>query len=104
MKGFLALVTVVIILAIVRAVLVALLVALVIMLLYSFVTRPRETLVFIVTLTLFGLASAQPIASIIALGIVALAVVVAGAWQRSRHRLLLADGREHRPPDPERPA
>ena len=92
MKGFLTFLTVVIVLAIVRAVLVALLVALVIMLLFSFVTRPRETLVFICTLTLFGLASAQPIACIVAIATVALAVVVVGAWQRHTPVRLLTDG------------
>lgn len=95
MKGFLTFLTVVIILVIVRAVLVALLVALVIMMLFSFLTRPRETLVFISTLTLFGLASAQPIALIIAFGIVALMAVVVGAWRRHPRSRLLTDGREH---------
>ena len=91
MKGLLTFLTVVIVLAIVRAVLVALLVGLALMLLYSFITRPRETLVFIGTLTLFGLASAQPIALIIAVAMVALAVVVVGAWQRSRGRSHMVD-------------
>ena len=71
MKGLLTFLTVVIVLAVVRAVLVALLVGLALMLLFSFIARPRETLVFVGTLTLFGLASAQPIACIIGLGIVA---------------------------------
>jgi len=92
---FLTFLTVVIVLAIVRAVLVALLVALVITLLFSFITRPRETLVFICTLTLFGLASAQPIVLIIALGVVALAVIVVGAWQRHTPARLLTDEGEH---------
>ena len=95
MSRFLTFLTVVIVLAIVRAVLVALVVALVIMLLFSFVTRPRETLVFIGTLTLFGLASARPIACIVAIGIVVLAVVVMGAWQRHTPVRLLADEGEH---------
>lgn len=83
MKGLLTFLTVMMVLAIVRAVLVALVVALVIMLLFSFLTRPRETLVFIGTLTLFGLASAQPIALII--GVVVTVVVVAMVG-RKRHR------------------
>ncbi|OYX56009.1 MAG: hypothetical protein B7Y86_11210 [Brevundimonas subvibrioides] len=95
MKGLLTFLTVVIVLAIIRAILVALLVGLALMLLYSSITRPRETLVFLGTLTLFGLVSAQPIACIIAIATVALAVVVAGALQRSRCRPLLTDESEH---------
>lgn len=104
MSRFLTFLTVCVVLAIVQAALTALLVALAILLLYAFVTRPRETLVFVGTLLLFGLANAQPVAFIIAVAIVALAVVVAGGWPRSRRKLLLTDGRQHRPPEPGRQA
>ncbi len=91
MNRFLTLLTVCVVLAIVQAALTALLVALAIVSLYAFVTRPRETLGFICTLVLFSLASAKPIACIVVLGIIALAIVGVAACQRSKCRLLLVD-------------
>ena len=81
-----ALLTAVVILAIVRAALTALLVVLAVMLLWSFLTRPRETLAFVSTLMLLGLASAQPIAFMATFGIIALAVFAAGVGQKGRLR------------------
>lgn len=95
MNRFLTFLTVIIVLAIVRAALAAFLVGLALMLLYSFITRPRETLVFVGTLTLFGLASVQPVLCILVFGIIALVVVGVSAWQKSRSPLLLTDGGEH---------
>ena len=65
-------------------------------LLVSFVTRPSETLVFVGTLLLFGLASARPSTCILVFGIVALEVVIVDALRKPRHRLLLTDGRVRR--------
>ncbi len=91
MSRFLTLLTVCVVLAIVQAAVAALVVGLGIMLLYSFITRPRETLVFVGTLTFFGLVSARPVTCILVLGIIALAVVGVAAWQRSRCRPPLVD-------------
>lgn len=95
MSRFLTFLTVCVVLAIFRAALAALAVGLGIILLYSFITRPRETLVFFGTLTLFGLASVKPIACIVA---IALLVVAAAAWQKSRRPLLLTDQSEQHSP------
>lgn len=84
MSRFLTFVTAIVVLAIVQAALAALVVALAIMLLFYSVTRPRETLIFVGTLALFGLANAQPLAFIIALTAIGVAVVTAGAWRRRR--------------------
>jgi hypothetical protein len=83
-------------LAVLKAVLIPLVVALVLALLISFITQPRETLALLVTLGLLGLAGAQPLAFIIALGVVGVAAVVAGARRKSRSQLLLTDSREDR--------
>ena len=71
--GFLALCLVV---AMLRALVVALVVAMVIALLWSFITQPRETLALLAALTLMGLANAHPLACIVALGVIGVAVVV----------------------------
>lgn len=73
-------------LAVLKVALIALAVALLLVLTYAVVTRPAETLAFMVTLTVFGLASAQPVAFIITLGVVGVAVVAAGSWLKSRNR------------------
>lgn len=91
MSRFLTLLTVCVVLAIVQAAVAALVVGLGIVLLYSFITRPRKTLVFVGTLILFGLASVRPITCIVVFGIIALAVVGPGAWQRSKCRPPLVD-------------
>lgn len=82
MKGFLTLLTVCVVLAIVRAALTALLVALALMLLYSFITRPRQTLMFLVNIVLFGLATAHPVAFTFGVCIIAATVVAVAAWQK----------------------
>lgn len=102
MKALLTLLTVVIILAILKAMLAALVVTLAIALVVSFAIRPRETLVFLITSLLFGLANARPTAFIVVIGVVALTVVIVGALRKSRRRLLLTDGLEHRSPGPGR--
>ena len=98
MNRFVAFMTALLVLAAIQAAVAALVITLAIMLLFYSVTRPRETLAFLGALTILGLANAQPAAFIVTVGVIALAVVIAGAWRKSRHRLLLTDGREHRPP------
>jgi hypothetical protein len=83
------------ILAVLRAVLIALVVAVVMALLVAFITRPRDTLVFLVCLGLLGLAGAHPLACIITLGVVAVVSVAANAKPKARPQVLLTDGREH---------
>lgn len=91
MSRFLTFLTVCVVLAIVQAAVAALVVGLGIVLLYAFVTRPRETLVFMGTVILLGLASVRPVTCIVVFGIIALAVVGVAAWQRSRCRPPLVD-------------
>ena len=95
MSRFLTLLILGAILAVLRAVLIALVVALVVALLVAFITRPRDTLVFLGCLGLLGLAGAYPLACIITLGVVAIASVVANAKPKPRTQALLTDGREH---------
>ena len=73
--------------AIARVVVVVLMIAL----LLSFITRPRETFTGLLVLALCGLASAQPVACIVTLGILALAAM---AIPKPRNRLLLTDDRQ----------
>lgn len=79
-------------LAVLKAALIALAITLLLVVAYAFVTRPGETLVFLVALTLFSLASAQPLAFIVTLGVVRLAVVVSGARAKARSQLSPNDG------------
>jgi hypothetical protein len=80
MNKFLTLLVLGAVLAVARVVLVGLAVALVLVLAYSFITRPGQTLVFLGAITLLSVASAEPLAFVIALGVVGVVVVmVAGA-------------------------
>lgn len=82
-----------IVLAIVRAALIALAIATVLALTYSFITRPRETLQFMGVLVVTGLAAARPAAFIVMLGVIGVAVVLAGVKRRPLRLRLLTDGR-----------
>lgn len=82
--GFFALCVV---LAIVRAALIALAIATVLALFLYFATRPRETLQFMGVLIITGLAAARPALFIAMLGIIGVAVVVAGVRRRKTSRL-----------------
>ena len=74
----------------------ALIATLALALVWSFFTRPRETLVLLGTLALMGLANAQPLACIIALGVLGIAVVLAGRTRkRPDGRLLTGNGESH---------
>ena len=94
MRHLLTLLVLAVALAIVKVVLIALSIALLLALAYAFVTRPRETLVFLAALTILGLASAQPLAFIITLGVIGGVAVVANARAKPRRQLLLTDSRE----------
>lgn len=82
MSKFLTFLILLLLLAVVQTVAVVLGMGLLLALLYSFATRPGETLLYLAGLALLGLASARPVALIVALGLVGLAVV----WARSRGR------------------
>jgi len=69
-------------LALVRILLMVLAVILLLVLVHAFVTRPRETLVFLGTLILSTLAVAQPLAFIVGAVVVAVAVVMVGRKRR----------------------
>ncbi len=67
-----------VVLAIFRAVVLALAAALMLGLIYSFVRRPRDTLLFLATCALSCVAVAKPLACIVGVTVVALALVLAG--------------------------
>lgn len=76
MNKVVSLLTLCVVCAILQAALVALVVAIMLAILFSFITRPRETLLFIGILALMALANAHPLACIIAFGGIGVAVVV----------------------------
>ena len=75
-----------------RAAMMAFVVGLALALVVSLIRQPRETLAFLGTFGLLGLAQSRPGVCIVVLGIVALSVVIAGAKRKSRNRGLLIDG------------
>lgn len=95
MSKFITLLILGAILAVLRAVLIALVVAVMLALLVALITRPRDTLVFLVCLGLLGLAGAHPLACIITLGVVVIVSILANAKPMARHQSLLTDCREH---------
>ena len=82
--------------AVLRTVVLALIVVLLVFLLLAFVTRPRETFSYVLSLGLCGLIAARPVACIATLGVIALAVVAADAWRKPRHQPHLTNGIEPR--------
>lgn len=88
MNKFLTFLMLLVGLAIAQAAAVAVVAGLLLALLVCFATRPRETLLCLATLGVLGLANARPVAFIVALGIIGVAVVVA------RHRA--TEGRPQR--------
>ncbi len=94
MNNLLAVLMLAIVLATLKVVVMALGVMLLLALLYSFITRPRDTLVLLGCLGLFGLASAQPLACIIILGVVSVLALLTAAWRGHPRQLLLTDRRE----------
>ncbi|TFW12157.1 hypothetical protein EGY25_08900 [Brevundimonas intermedia] len=83
MDRFLLLVILCVGLAVLRAVAIVLIASVVLGLVVSFITRPKQTLVFLGTLTLSALTVAQPIACIVAMTTFGIAVVLA---RRRRNR------------------
>ena len=102
MSKIVALLALCVVCAILKAALLALVAALMLALLVSFIRQPGQTLLFLASLALIGLANAQPLACIIAFCVIGVAAIVAGARQkaaagarqRSQRPLLLTDGRE----------
>lgn len=77
-------------LALARTLLMVLVVVLLLALVHAFVTRPRETMVFIATLILSSLAVAQPLAFIMgAVGVIGLVVIGGGIKRKRRNTLLM---------------
>ena len=84
MNKMLTMLMLAIVLATLKVAVMALGVTLLLALLYSFITRPRDTLVLMGCLGLFGLASAQPLACIIMLGVVGVVALVAASVRGRR--------------------
>ena len=82
--------------AVLRTVVLALIVVLLFFLLLAFLTRPRETLSYVLSLGLCGLIAAHPVACIVTLGVIALAVVAVDALRKLRHQPHLTNGTEPR--------
>lgn len=70
-------------LALVRVLLMVLAVVLLLVLVHAFITRPRQTLVFLGTLILSSLAIAQPLAFIVGMVVLASTVAVTGRLKRA---------------------
>jgi len=83
-KKLLAFLILCMVLALVRTLLMVLVVVLLLALVHAFVTRPRETLVFLGTLILSSLAVSQPLAFIGGV-VVIVALAGFGRWRRGRH-------------------
>ena len=77
-----------VILAIIKAALLGLAIAAGVALLVAFVRRPRSTALFMVVLTLSGLATARPLAAIVTIGLVSLAVIFTSNGRRHEQRRL----------------
>lgn len=86
MTRLLTCLTAVILFALARTALATCLVVLAIMLLFYSATRPRQTLTFIANIVILVLATTQPVAFFITVGVIGAALVWAGAWQRRRRR------------------
>lgn len=83
MKRFLLLLILCVALAVLRAAAIALVAFVATMLLFGFITRPQQTMVFLGALALSTLALAQPLACIVTLGVVGVVMVLTG---RNRNR------------------
>ena len=94
MNWFLTFLIVCIVLAIARVMAISLGIAWLIFLLYAAIRHPRELLLWLVTLGLFGLMNAQPLACIVAIGVIGVAVVIVDALRQSRARVSSGNGRE----------
>lgn len=90
MKPVFAFLTLCLALAVFRALLIVLAVVLLLALLHAFIKRPRETLGFLGTVALFGLAAAQPLACIIGVTVIATAVVLVKRRQKTSRPAFMA--------------
>ncbi len=77
MGRFLLLIVLCVALAVLRAIIVAAVALAVLALIVSFITRPRQTLVFLGTLSLSVLTVAHPLACIMTLGLVGVVIAIA---------------------------
>lgn len=84
-------------LALARTLLMVLAVVLLLVLVHAFVTRPRETWMFLGTLILSSLAVAQPLAVIGGVVVVVVVLAVFGRWRRGRHPRSLLPSRSSGP-------
>ncbi len=84
MKRVFAFLTLCMALALARILLMVLAVVLLLALVHAFVTRPRQTLVFLGTLALSSLAVAQPLAFIVGAVMVVSMIVISRQLRRSR--------------------
>lgn len=83
MKRFLLLLILCVAFAVLKAAAIALAALVATMLLFGFITRPQQTVVFLCALALPTLAVAQPLACIVTLGVVGVVIVLTG---RNRNR------------------
>ncbi|WP_312404511.1 hypothetical protein [Brevundimonas sp.] len=77
MGRFLLLIILCVALAVLRAVIVAAVALAVLALIVSFITRPKQTFVFLGTLSLSALTVAHPLACILTLGLVGVVIAIA---------------------------
>ena len=89
MNKVVALLILCVVLALVKAAIIALGLALLLAVLVALLKHPRDTVLCLLTVMLIGLANARPMAFIVTLGVLGMAVVVAGAMQKSRRPPLL---------------
>lgn len=101
MNRVLTLALALVVLAVFQAAVAALVVALAIMLLFYVATRPKETLIFIGTLLLFGLSSARPIACLVVVGVVALIWTALDAKRKTQMAWPKVGSGWHRPHKPD---
>ncbi|RYG88898.1 MAG: hypothetical protein EON59_02940 [Alphaproteobacteria bacterium] len=91
MRGGLGLLTLIIFLAVLKAALSVIVAAIGLALAVSFVTRPRETLALIITVGLFSIVHAHPIAFVVAIAItIGLIWLVWAVGQAARRRINVA--------------
>ena len=88
MRWVLGFVMLAVVLAIIKAALMGLAIAAGVAFLVAFVRRPRSTALFMVVLTLSGLATARPLAAIVTIGIVSVTLILTSNRRRHEQRCL----------------
>ena len=88
MRWVLGFVILAVVLAIIKAALMGLAIAAGVALLVAFVRRPRSTALFMVVLTLSGLATARPLSAIVTIGLVSVAFILTSSRRRHEQRCL----------------